>query len=77
MLEGNADVTKEEALELLDKNSSIIADAIRGFSDEQLDNAGPVSLHWDAPLTTQFFIEEHPISHSFRHLRSIQAVLEG
>jgi hypothetical protein len=48
---------------------------IRGLSDEQLDRASPISLNWDAPLTTQFFIEDHPLSHSFRHLSSIRAAL--
>ncbi len=75
--QGNAEATKADSLALLEKNAQTVADAVRGLSDAQLDNAGPVSLNWDAPLTTQYFIEEHPISHSFRHLRSIQAVVEN
>jgi hypothetical protein len=73
----NADVTKEDALELLQKNVSVVAASIRELTDEQLDKAGPISLNWDAPLTTQYFIEEHPISHSFRHLKSIQSALNN
>jgi hypothetical protein len=75
--QGNASVSIQETLALLNKNAGTVASAIREFSDDQLDKAGPVSLNWDAPLTTQFFIEEHPISHSFRHLRSIQSVIES
>jgi len=75
--QGNANATKEDTLELLQKNVAIIASEVRELSDEQLDNAGPVSLNWDTPLTTQYFIEEHPVSHSFRHLKSIQDALNG
>jgi hypothetical protein len=75
--EGHGEVTREETLELLRRNSAAAADVIRELSDEELDNAAPVSLHWDAPLTTQYFIEEHPISHSFAHLTSIRAALNG
>ena len=73
----NATITKAAALELLRNSAVQAAASIRELTDEQLDKAGPVSLNWDAPLTTQYFIEEHPISHSFHHLRSIQAALDG
>ena len=69
----HADCSKEGALELLKRNSALAADGIRALSDEELDRAAPISLHWDAPLTTQYFIEEHPIGHSFHHLASIRA----
>jgi hypothetical protein len=69
----HASATREETLDLLRQNSSQAAAVIRGLSDEQLDRASPISLNWDAPLTTQFFIEDHPLSHSFRHLSSIRA----
>ncbi len=44
----------------------------RVFTDEQLDRAAPVSLNADAPLTTQFFIEDHALRHSWRHLAKIK-----
>ena len=63
--------TKEETLRLLKENSSQAVAAIRALSDEELDRAAPVSVHWDAPLTAQYFIEAHPISHPYQHLASI------
>jgi hypothetical protein len=42
-------VTKEAALELLRRNSTAAAAAIRALSDEELDRAAPVSLTSDAP----------------------------
>lgn len=71
----NADVTKDDALALLDKNSKMMADFVRELSDDALDARGPISLNWDAPLTAQYFIEEHPVSHPFRHLSSIRDAL--
>jgi hypothetical protein len=71
----NATVNQQEALGLLRRNSKAAADAIRQFSDEELDRAAPISLNADAPLTTQFFIEDHALSHSFHHLASIRAAL--
>ena len=69
--------SKTETLTLLKENSSLAADAVRSLSDEQLDNAASNSLHWDAPLTTQYFIEEHPISHSYAHLISLRDILNS
>ncbi len=69
--------TREETLKLLRHNSASAADAIRELSDEQLDRAAPVSLNSDAPLTTQYFIEEHPVSHSFHHLAALRAAVNG
>lgn len=71
----NATVDQQEALGLLRRNSTAAADAIRQFSDEELDRAAPISLNADAPLTTQFFIEDHALRHSFHHLASIRAAL--
>jgi hypothetical protein len=34
-----------------------------------------VSLNADAPLTAQFFIEDHALRHSFQHLASIRSAL--
>lgn len=66
---------KQEALDLLKANSEAAAEAIRAFSDAQLDSAAPVSLYQDAPLTAQFFIEDHALRHSFHHLGKIKASL--
>ena len=72
----NDDVTKEETLELLARNSSAASDAIRGLSDEELDRAAPVSLNADAPLTCQFILEDHAVRHSYHHLARIRAALK-
>jgi hypothetical protein len=69
--------SKSDTQELLKHNSAFAADAVRALSDEQLDKAAPISLNWGAPLTTQYFIEEHPISHSYAHLVSICAIIDG
>jgi len=71
----NDAVTKEPALALLATNSAAAAAAIRALSDEQLDRAAPVSLNSDAPLTCQFFLEDHPVRHSYHHLAGIRAAL--
>jgi hypothetical protein len=65
-------VTKEAALELLRRNSTAAAAAIRALSDEQLDRAAGVSLNSDAPLTCQFMLEDHAVRHSYHHLASIR-----
>ena len=71
----NAGVTKADALALLRQNSKVAADAVRALPDEALDRAAPVSLNGDAPLTAQFFIEDHALRHSFHHLAKIRTVL--
>lgn len=71
----HASVTKVEALDLLRKNSKVAAEAVRTMKDEDLDRAGNVSLNADAPLTTQFFIEDHALRHSWHHLARIRAAL--
>jgi DinB family protein len=73
----NEGVTKPAALDLLQRNSSAAAAAIRALSDEALDNAAPVSLYADAPLTCQFFLEDHAVRHSYHHLARIRAALEA
>ena len=70
-----ASVDRQEAVEALRKNSKVAADAVRAFTDEDLDRAAPVSLNSDAPLTTQFFIEDHALRHSFHHLAKIREAL--
>jgi hypothetical protein len=67
--------TRDETLELLRRNSAAAIAAIQSLDDEQLDQAATVSLHWNAPLTAQYFIEEHPLLHTYHHLVSIRAVL--
>ena len=69
-------VTKEQAIELLKQNSAAAAAAIRALSDEELDQAAPVSLNSNAPLTCQFFVEDHPVRHSYHHLARIRAALQ-
>jgi hypothetical protein len=71
----NDSVTKENALSLLETNSAAAAAAIRAFSDEHLNCAAPVSLNSDAPLTCQFFLEDHAVRHSYHHLAGIRAAL--
>jgi hypothetical protein len=71
----NDGVSKEAALSLLAKNSAAAAEAIRNFSDEQLDRAAAVSLNSDAPLTCQFMLEDHAVRHSYHHLAGIRAAV--
>ena len=70
-------VTKEAALELLRRNSAAAAAAIRALSDVELDKAAPVSLNADAPLTCQFFIEDHALRHSYHHLAKIRGAINA
>jgi hypothetical protein len=71
----NAGVGKPETLALLRKNSREAARAVRALADEVLDRAAPVSLNGDAPLTAQFFIEDHALRHSWHHLAKIRGAL--
>ena len=68
-------VTTEAALELLRQNSAAAAAAIRALGDDELDRAVTVSLYGDAPLTCQFFLEDHAVRHSYHHLARIRAAL--
>ena len=71
----NAGIAKASALEHLKRNSKVASDAVRKLTDEELDRAAPVSLNGDAPLTAQFFIEDHALRHSFHHLAKMRAAL--
>ena len=71
----HAAVEKAEALDLLRRNSRDAAAAVRAISDEALDRAAPISLNADAPLTCQFFVEDHALRHSFHHLAKIRAAV--
>ena len=69
-------VTKEEAVHFVELQSAAAAEAIRQLTDEQLNLAAPVSLNADAPLTTQFFIEDHALRHSYYHTMRIKEALK-
>ncbi len=69
-------VTKEQALELLRRNSAAAAAVIRALTDAQLDTANLISLNADAPLTCQFMLEDHAVRHSYHHLAKIRAALK-
>ena len=71
----NENATKQQALELLARNSAAAAAAIRALSDAELAQAAPVSLYGDAPLTCQFFLEDHAVRHSYHHLARIRKAL--
>ena len=71
----NKMVDKQQTLELLITNSENAAKAIRQFTEDELDNSAPVSLYYDAPLTAQFFIEDHALRHSYHHLGKIKSSL--
>lgn len=73
--EEHASAPKADTLELLRRNSAAAAAAVRAFSDADLDRAAAVSLNADAPLTTQFVIEDHAVRHSYHHLARIRAAL--
>jgi len=66
---------KKSTLELLKTNSEQAAKIIRNFTNEELDNSARVSLYYDAPLTAQFFIEDHALRHSYHHLGKIKMSL--
>jgi hypothetical protein len=69
-------VTKEAALDLLRRNSTAAAAAIRALSDEELNRAAPVSLNSSAPLTCQFMLEDHAVRHSYHHLARLRGAIE-
>jgi hypothetical protein len=71
----HAGVDKAAAIALIRDNVATAAAVVRGLSDEQLDRVAPNDLHWGAPLTVQFFVEQHPIAHPYMHLESIRAAL--
>ena len=67
--------TREAAVDLLRRNSSAAAGAIRGLTDEQLAHAETVSLYDEAPVTCQFVLEDHAVRHSYHHLAGISRAL--
>jgi len=71
----HAAVTKAEAVALLRTNSKAAAAALREFTDAQLDASATVSLNFDAPLTSQFVLEDHAVRHSYHHMGRIKGAL--
>jgi hypothetical protein len=70
-------VGKEEALDLLGRNSAAAGDAIRALSDDDLDGAASVSLYGGALLTCQFMLEDHAVRHSYHHLAVIRGAVNA
>ena len=73
--EDKADVTKAEAMEFVRVHSAAAAAAIRAMTDEELATATPNSMYADAPLTCQFFLEDHAVRHSYHHTAKIRKAL--
>jgi len=69
-------VTKTEAIALVRQNSVAAAAAIRAMSDAELDRIAPNSMYGNAPLSCQFFLEDHAVRHSFHHLAKVRAALK-
>jgi hypothetical protein len=72
----NAEITKEDALTLLVRNSGVAAAAIRALSDADLAKDAPVSLYGGAPVSCQFLLEDHAVRHSYHHLSLIAQALQ-
>ena len=72
-----ARVEKAAAVAALRDASRTAAAAVRAMTDEQLERAAPVSLNAGAPLTCQFFVEDHALRHSYHHLAAIRATVEA
>ena len=73
----NAATDKAAAIALVRGNVQAAVDAVRGLSDAQLDRVAPNALAWNAPMTVQNFIENHPIAHPYSHLDSIRLAVNG
>jgi hypothetical protein len=71
----HAQCTKEEAIDLVQRNSAAAAAAVRALSDEQLDTAAGLSLNSDGPRTCQFMLEDHAVGHAWHHLLKIKKAL--
>ena len=70
-------VTKAEAIDFVRRNSEAAAKAIRALGPAELGRATPNSMYGDAPLTCQFFLEDHAVRHSYHHLAKIRAALKS
>lgn len=71
----NTGITKSETIDLLRRNSRDAADAVRTFTDGELETAAPFALSFGAPVTAQFVIEDHALRHSWHHLARIRRTL--
>jgi ribosomal protein L29 len=69
-------VTKDAAITFVRKNSAAAAAEIRGLTDAELDRAATISYNADAPLTCQFWLEDHPVRHSYHHLARMKTALQ-
>ena len=70
----HAEPDRTATLELLRSNGAAAAAALRALTDAQLDTAVRNSLYGDAPLTLQFWLEDHQVSHSYKHLAAVKAL---
>ena len=70
-------VTRQEAIDFVRANGAAAAAEIRGLTDAQLDSAATLSYNSDAPLTCQFWLEDHPVRHSYHHLARMKAALRA
>ena len=68
-------VTKQDALDLLQKNSTAAAAAVRALTDAQLDTVVPPSLNSNGPRSCQFMLEDHAVGHAWHHLLKIRGAL--
>jgi hypothetical protein len=71
----HVNLTKAAAVELLRRNSCEAANAVRAFTDDELDTAASFSLAFGAPMTAQFVIEDHTLRHAWHHLAKIRTAL--
>jgi hypothetical protein len=71
----NAGASRQAAVALLRNNSRDAAEAVRRFTEEQLDRAEAFSLSAGAPVAAQFVIEDHAVRHSWHHLAKIKSAL--
>lgn len=67
---------RKETLRLLQQNSAAAALAIRNLTDEQLNTVVPNSLYADSPQSLQFWLEDHQVTHAYRHLAYIKAAVK-
>lgn len=70
----HAAVTREAAIDLLQRNSRAASAAVRALTNADLAQAAQVSLYADAPVTCQFVLEDHAVRHSYHHLARLRAI---
>jgi hypothetical protein len=73
--EKHADCTREEVLDLLQRNGATALAVVRSIEDEQLERAGHLAMFDDRPVTPRFVIERNLIQHPQGHLQGIRAAL--